>query len=323
MSYFENYARDAGFALAGLLLSRTLNFDLPSLVPYSFFKKLYETEGSIQLPSQLENRWILFLFALGWQCFTNNPIRASKEIDVDGCTYEAYDIDKVYNTYCGVLPKEKLEKIPKNIRCFNSKLKQDICLASVYAIDYLIDNKNDSQCFDSLISQLDNLPIGKKNASEYEALIASILFALFNPHLKNIERKTKENQGRGVVDITADNKAERGFFREIKDRYGIHSPIIFVECKNISYDFANDEANQIASRLGERQGLFGILACRSINNKNVALSRCKDILENDHKYVIVLEDSDFIKLLEKRKINDLNGIWEHLESKLKQIVLKQ
>jgi len=167
-------------------------------------------------------------------------------------------------------------------------------------------------------------PGGGKKASRYHQIIFNILSDIFYPQLKNPKKEEKINQGRKRIDITFDNKAEEGFFKELRDRYKIHCPIIFIECKNYTKALETPEYDQIDGRLNKRRGMFGIIVCRNIEDQDDVLQHCRDLVRENpgaEKYVIVLVDED-IKYMIKRKLdNDSESIDDLLHKKLRELIM--
>ena len=98
-------------------------------------------------------------------------------------------------------------------------------------------------------------------------------------------------------------------------------PYVPIECKNYSDDIANPEFDQLLGRLDRRRGMFGMIVCRSIDDKEAVLKRCQDAVKNDaEKAIIVLDDSDIEKLLALQANGDKKGISEHLEEKLREVL---
>jgi hypothetical protein len=67
--------------------------------------------------------------------------------------------------------------------------------------------------------------------------------------------------------------------------------------------------------------MFGILLCRSVENKISMNRRCKDVLNDGKGYIIVLTDSDFSVLLELKGNDDDKGIDDFMSRKLDELVM--
>ena len=95
-----------------------------------------------------------------------------------------------------------------------------------------------------------------------------------------------------------------------------------MECKNYSTDIANPEIDQLLGRLNRRRGFVGLLFCREVQDPELVLKRCRDIVSNSDKHLIlVMDDGDLLKLLGHKLKGELQLIDEFLEDKLKAILL--
>lgn len=101
--------------------------------------------------------------------------------------------------------------------------------------------------------------------------------------------------------------ALNGFFSWIATHYS--APHVFVECKNYSREIANPELDQLSGRFSPSRGKIGIILCRSFDNKNKFLERCRDTAKDDRGYIIPLDDSDLTALLGHRKSDLAYSDW--------------
>ena len=174
---------------------------------------------------------------------------------------------------------------------------------------------------DSIIKKMNDIEPGNNDASKYHNICIDIINTLFYPDLSFVKKEKEINEGRKRIDIIATNTSREGFFYDLSVKYHIKAPIIMMECKNYSQDINNPELDQIAGRLSEKRGKFGILFCRNIENKTNIIKKLKDYLNDDKKYIIILEDYDLIKLLDLKKHNNSTEIQHFLYSKLNEILL--
>ena len=96
---------------------------------------------------------------------------------------------------------------------------------------------------------LKKIPAGKEHQSEYHNLIAAIMLRLFSPILKNPQLEYDINDGRKRIDIVFSNSQERGFFKELSNRYQIKAPYVFVECKNYTGKIKNEGNRPISNEI--------------------------------------------------------------------------
>ena len=97
------------------------------------------------------------------------------------------------------------------------------------------------------------------------------------------------------VDITLTNYALSGFFKWLSLHYPC--PYVFIECKNFGEEIGNPEIDQIAMRLGERRGKFGIVVCRKVDDRPKMLKRCRAVAQDEHGYILVLDDDDPVGII--------------------------
>jgi len=158
--------------------------------------------------------------------------------------------------------------------------------------------------WDGLIKAVTELPTGKADASRYENAIERLLTALFYPSLADPVIQHEIHDGRKRIDITYTNMARHGFFQWVSMHYP--APHIFVECKNYGTDVANPELDQISGRFSPSRGRVGILVCRAFTDKRLFFARCQDTAHDDRGYVVALDDSDLLELVNAHKQNDMN-----------------
>lgn len=174
---------------------------------------------------------------------------------------------------------------------------------------------------DALIINLNSIPIGTKHASEYHKFIRSVLEILFYPHLNNPTIEEKLHQGRKRVDIVMNNISCNGFFYRLQDINKIFCPYVFIECKNYGKDISNPELDQLSGRFAFNKGKFGILMCRTIEDKQLLYQRCSDTYKDDRGLIIPLDDNDIIEMLESIKNGEIDGIEKSLEKIKRKVIL--
>lgn len=171
---------------------------------------------------------------------------------------------------------------------------------------------------DSLISEMKSLTPGKRDADLYEKVIEKIFSVIFYPSLCNPKKQAKLHEGRKRVDITYTNEAKVNFFAWLSLHYC--APLIFVECKNYGKEVGNPEIDQLSSRFGPSRGIVGILVCRSIEDRQLLLRRCRDTANDRRGYILVLDDNDIETLvkcynLEPNKVFEIfREQWSYLIS---------
>ena len=175
-------------------------------------------------------------------------------------------------------------------------------------------DKDDPE-IDMALEQLKILQPGRKDANIYHDTVFLLLQFVFDYSLDNYEKEYDMDQGRGRIDIIAENKAGGGVFRELRDvRFNANS--VPIECKNYSQDIGNSEFNQITDRLGEKTSRFGMVFCRSIEDRARTLQHQSDRWLRQGIMILVIDDSGLERLVSSR----LNRNYEAIESYLRLLI---
>jgi hypothetical protein len=172
-----------------------------------------------------------------------------------------------------------------------------------------------------LISDLSGIPPGHANAERYQGMIFRALDFVFSPWLQGGRKEQEISEGRKRVDIVFDNQAKDGFFADLKTKFDIHCPYIFIECKNYSADPENPEFDQLAGRFSDKRGQFGLLVCRSIENRKAMTARCKDLIRDNRGYILVLDDADIGALIQFRSAANISNLEAYLADRLRDLLL--
>jgi hypothetical protein len=172
--------------------------------------------------------------------------------------------------------------------------------------------------FDELLQRVLDTPVGRDDATRYEKAIESMLTALFYPDLTNAQFQYELHDGRKRIDITYTNMGISGFFHWLS----LHYPAshVFVECKNYGREVGNPELDQLSSRFSPSRGRVGLLVCRSFQDKQLFLTRCKDTAQDDRGFVIALDDEDIRQLVEIRRTQPLYGRWPLLNKRFTALI---
>tara|TARA_R110001592_G_scaffold320639_1_gene598652 strand:+ start:3433 stop:3873 length:441 start_codon:yes stop_codon:yes gene_type:complete len=122
-----------------------------------------------------------------------------------------------------------------------------------------------------------------------------LLSSIFYPSLCYPVKQDKIHGGRKRIDITYTNEPRHGFYNWLSLHYP--SSFVFVECKNYGEEVGNPEVDQLSGRFSPGRGKVGLLVCRSIENKERLIDRCKDTANDDRGYIIPLDDDDLQEIV--------------------------
>lgn len=150
----------------------------------------------------------------------------------------------------------------------------------------------------------EKIPTGAKHATEYHDLVLGALTALFYPDLTQPHKEWEIHDGRKRIDIVFTNAADHGFFAQRRDDNATHANTVIVECKNYSKDIHNQEIDQLLGRFDRNRGYFGIITCRSIEEKETLNKRLTDAASRGQGYIIVLTDDDITDMLKAKSTLD-------------------
>ncbi len=170
------------------------------------------------------------------------------------------------------------------------------------------------------LDELKTIKAGKDSAIKYHRIATRLLAGIFVTQLKNPVNESPINDGLGSVDVRFQNRNEPGFFKNAKEMHDIKCPSVIVECKNYSGELDNPVFDQIAGRMDNpARGMLGIIACREIANRDKVVKRAQAKTPAG-KYILVLEDKDFEKLV-KLKINDGDEtVNDFMERRLNEVI---
>jgi hypothetical protein len=149
----------------------------------------------------------------------------------------------------------------------------------------------------ALILRLAEIPAGNQDASAYHRLSMGICTFLFYPQLICPVKEREIHEGRKRIDIKFTISGEHGFFQRMLQAPQTRAISAMIECKNYTKDISNPEFDQLTSRFGHQRGFFGMMLCRSIENRGRVVAACRDAANDGRGYMLVLEDQDLIIML--------------------------
>jgi len=138
----------------------------------------------------------------------------------------------------------------------------------------------------------DIVPVGREHFRDFEQIVRVIFNFLFHEELgegRAQDRTEPENEGVEIRDLLYANKADRGFWKDLKDKYSASE--ILVDAKNTA-EVTRADLRQLYCYFKPALGFWGLIVCRSqqpewvhaFNRtlyKNFSQSRCVLILCDD------------------------------------------
>lgn len=168
---------------------------------------------------------------------------------------------------------------------------------------------------------LANIKTGNEDANNFHKISFDNLIHIFGVRVSNPDSEVKINDGRKRIDIVFNNTDNVGFFKSLNQLHQIKCPKIFVECKNYGKELGNPEIDQLQGRFSDRRGNFGILLCRSFQDKQKMIQRCRDVMNDRKGFIIALDDDDIITLLNFKEQQDEQAIDNFLSKKLDELIM--
>ncbi len=165
------------------------------------------------------------------------------------------------------------------------------------------------------------VPKGTMGATHFHACVREVFDCLFGGKLARGQSEVPLDGGSKRVDLVYENIDQSGFFYSLRDRFGIHAPYIFVECKNYSFDLSTPELDQLAGRLNSKRGNVGVLVCREVDNVSGLLNRLQRYFSGEQKLLLVLKDTDLAIMLRLQADAKPDLVDDHLSAVARKIIL--
>lgn len=140
---------------------------------------------------------------------------------------------------------------------------------------------------------------GRKEASRYAKRVQTVIETMFAMSLGPGKSEAPINEGRKRIDILFPNLALGGAFAWTQKAY--NSRQLIVECKNYVDDPANPEVDQLLGRISPSRGRFGLLLCRRVDNMDLLIRRCGDIVSDHDALLVPVCDADLVELVKLRR----------------------
>jgi hypothetical protein len=144
----------------------------------------------------------------------------------------------------------------------------------------------------------DTIPVGSEHFHEYEDFVRVTINYLFTEHLgeaKLQERTEPGNEGTEIRDLIAQNIANSGFWKDIKNKYSC-TEIVF-EAKNTN-ELTRDNLRQIYCYLKPALGFWGFIVCRKEQPSKIhAYNRTLFKNFTQSRGILILSDSDLKRMV--------------------------
>jgi hypothetical protein len=142
-------------------------------------------------------------------------------------------------------------------------------------------------------SRLGAIQTGRKQAYDYQQIVADILSYLFSEDLAQPHMEVENASGTSRYDIVFLNKAGDGFWHDMKIMQG-NSLLIF-DAKN-KKNLVPADADQMLRYASDWRGNIVFMVCRKEPNA-AFLRRTREMLSEKRVYLLVLTDCDLENML--------------------------
>lgn len=167
------------------------------------------------------------------------------------------------------------------------------------ALPFLPPASNDTRATgEGLIARLNQTPVGKEAAQDYQQVVLDILTFVFCPDLIDGRLEERTIEGTERRDIIFTNDSDTSFFDYVRNTHD--SLFIMFEVKNVR-ELEMPALNQSATYLGDRIGRLGYIVTRHQPGNN--LIRKQISIFNDsqpRKVLLILSDAHLVELIEVR-----------------------
>ena len=174
----------------------------------------------------------------------------------------------------------------------------------------LIEVEDETVIAGALRTALSAISPGNDSASDYHKLMIGVLEFVFFPTLICPRKEQEIHQGRKRIDIVMENAAISGVFHRLHAIHQLPSAYVVFECKNYSREIANPAIDQISGRFSPNRGKIGFICCRSFEDRNRFVERCRDTFRDDRGLVIAVDDaivSSWLRLIEVSQRQDVDA----------------
>lgn len=182
-------------------------------------------------------------------------------------------------------------------------------------VSSVVEDEDEPAIANALITALESIPVGTATATEYHRLMVGAVEFIFFPQLIAPKKEKEIHEGRKRIDILMENAAHGGIFHRLHAIRRLPCSFIPIECKNYSTEIANPELDQISGRFSPIRGKVGLICCRTFEDRNLFIRRCRDTFQDDRGLIVPLDDERITQLLQligtgqRRRIDNQMSEW--------------
>jgi hypothetical protein len=166
-----------------------------------------------------------------------------------------------------------------------------------------IKENKEQQIGDSLIQKLEKCPKGIKGWAEYESICTDIFDFLFSNDFRNYTFRNQSYTHDNIFrrDLIINNNFKDSTSIWAKSKVDFNANIIVIDFKNYAKPLEQNELYLPTKYLNLSTGNFGIVICRTGLSPS-AKTLQRRLLNADKKLIIILTDTDLIKMIQEKII---------------------
>ena len=144
-----------------------------------------------------------------------------------------------------------------------------------------------------------SIPVGREHFKQYEDFVRVTINYLFIKHLGEAKPQVRTepgNESTEIRDLICQNRANKGFWKDLKDKYLCSE--ILIDAKN-KEEISREDVRQIYCYLKPAIGLWGFIICRSKPSETIqAFNRTLFKNFSQKRGVLIISDNDLKKMIE-------------------------
>ncbi|WP_158920408.1 P-loop ATPase, Sll1717 family [Streptomyces sp. NBRC 109706] len=169
---------------------------------------------------------------------------------------------------------------------------------------------------DLATSELQELPLGRPGAADFEEIVGDVIKLCFFRALENVEDRSRDHEGRIIRDWIAANRAQTGFWESIRVRYDAVQ--VTWECKNYR-DLSADDFHQVSYYMNDVVGRFIVLAFRG-EMKPTYYQHIKRVATDKKGFILPITEKDLHVFLRQAKNGKVKE--DHIQERYDMVLRK-